>query len=208
MALDKNNASRFLVPLGALAALAVAIGVWLVPSSVLDPKPPDLGPIDQVIPDIPEIKGQKIPDEQAWMTVAQDLDALREPEEIKEPEPEQIEDSTGEGEDPDDEKPAPRPSVTVAWEYEGYVEQPDRAAALIRVMGTQRFVFEGDEVTDNALPPGVTATIAEITPDHIVVEINGGEQTIERATSDGSGATGGPTQRRPPQRPNPRQRRS
>ena len=180
MALDQTSASRYLVPLGALAALAVAIGVWLVPSSVLDPNPPDVGEVRTTIPEPPKIERQKLPERKEWFALGGGLESLREPDATRVAE-DPVPTPTG---DPGDEtRPAPKvtPRVTVAWEYEGFVEQPDRTAALIRVMGMQRFVFVGDLVTDSSLPPGITAFVSEVTPDHIVVTIDGGEQTIERS---------------------------
>jgi hypothetical protein len=207
MALDQTSASRYLVPLGTLVALAVAIGVWLVPSSVLDPSPPDVGEVRAAIPDAPVVEHQEVPDAKAWMDVAQELESLREPDEVKEPPKEEGGDRPPRKEDGTGGDKPPPPRYTVNWEYEGCVEQPDRIAALIRVAGIQRFVFEGEPVNDNSLPPGTTAVISEVTPDHIVVSIDGGEQTIER-TNDAPPVRAPTTPRRSPNRTAPGRRRS
>lgn len=205
MPLEASSASRFLVPLGAVAALAVAVGVWLVPSSAFDPKPPSDLVVRQEVPPPPKVDRQGVPERDAWLSVAQNLESLREPD-PEEEEPEPPPDGTG----PDAEDattPTVAPRITVSWEYEGYVDHEGRRAALIRVLGVQRFVFPGDPVSDTTLPPGITATIGQITPDHIVVEIDGGEQIIERST-DGPPVRAPATPQRTTPRGAPRPRRS
>lgn len=206
MAFDPTSASRILVPLGALAALAVAIGVWLVPSSVLDPNPPDVGKIDAAIPEPPVVEHQQIPDRKQWFEVAQEMESLREPDATKPEEetPKQPPGPNGDGNRPT----PPPPRVTVAWEYHGCVVLPGGVAALIGVGGNQRFVFEGDAVEDPTLPSGINAVVSEVMPDYLVVQIEGGEQRIER--SEMASPVRAPTtpRRRPPTRNTPRRRRS
>ena len=182
MALDRITPSRYLVPVGVVLALAVAVGVWLVPSSVLDPKAPSVGETRaQVPPTPPEIKSQSVPARRAWMGAGDLLESLRERDQgVAEQTPPPEDNGTG----PDPRPPIPTPTTRVNWEYEGLVAQPFGVAALVRINGLQRFIFEGDTLDfedDPSLPHGTTAVLTEVNRDRIVVRIDGGEQTIPRS---------------------------
>ncbi len=197
MPLDRT-ASRFLVPLGTLLALGVAVGVWMVPSSVLDPRPPEVPAPDMPVPNRPAPETQRVPERSTWMETADELDSLREPDpetdEPDEPEPEPIDDG-----EPDDET-AP-PPIRLSWTYDGMVEQPRGAAALITMGATQRFLFEGQTLgsdDDPSIPPNMDVVLHKIERDRVIVLIDGGRQVIER--SDVAPPTRAPDNRTPAQR--------
>lgn len=205
MPIDRT-ASRFLVPLGALIALGVAVGVWLVPSSVLDPKPPEVDEIRTQVPEPPLAPRQTTPEQSAWLQVAEKLDGLREPDPVEE-EPEPTtgpggDDPTGAGDD--DPPPPTTPRLRLNWEYEGMVTQPGKVAALIQINSAQRFVFEGDELErsdDPAIPAGTTVVLHKVERDRIILRIDGDEQEIERIDLN-------PPTRAPGERSPARRRRS
>lgn len=184
MALERT-ASRFLVPIGALLALGVAVGVWVVPSSVLDPKPPDVGEGGGEVPPAPEAPRQTAPGEKRWMEAAAELESLREPgpKEDKPDKPSKTDDQTKNGDGETTTPPPPTPPFQLDWHYEGMVEQPSGAAALIRIGAVQRFVFEGAELTredDPTIPVQATAILEKVERDQITVRIDDATQVIER----------------------------
>lgn len=176
--------SRLLVPAGVLVALGVAVGVWLAPSSWLDPAPPRANSrLRAPTPEEIRPDRQSVPDRKDWLATADLLDTLRDPD------PEPVED---EEVDPttDPEGGETEPGVTIieeptwvpqGWTYEGFIEQPTKVAALIRIRGIQRFFFEGREMEADEIPGPITVLLAEVHRDHIILDINGVDHRIDRA---------------------------
>lgn len=204
MALDRT-ASRFLVPIGALLALGVAVGVWLVPSSVLDPQPPNVADIRTPVPPAPRAPMQTLPERSIWMGAAQKLETRREPDPVED---ELDTPPVTPGDEPRGEvEGAPRPEsprFRLNWEYEGMVSDPKRNAALIRISNMQRFAFEGetfDRTDDPSIPAGSEVVLERVERDRIILRIDGVEQEIERVdlstpTRAPAPAPGSPTSRR------------
>ena len=173
-----HSLSKLAAPAGAIAALAVAVGVWLLPAGALDPKPP-MPPKPKPIP------GQTVkpfapaePPVIDWTALAQNLNLLRVPDPV-------VADTQSSGDlitpdQPDEPPPPPPPSALASWQYEGYVREADRYIALVRMSGAQRFVFPDQEITDPSIPGQGVATIKSIDPDRLIVVVDGREFEVKR----------------------------
>ncbi len=184
--------SRWVAPVGVLIAVAVAVGVWLAPTGWMDPERrgpgdgPDLG---QPAPPPVAVGGhtQQRPD---WEDLGEMVAQIRDPVVIAE-EPDQPAaqaDATQGGEEaPGDQgEPAPQPApVTLPWEYLGLVDHDERSAALVRVGGIQRFLFEGQEV-DEPATGGRPVRIVLVEPQTLHVRVGESEITLERVGRDES----------------------
>ncbi len=171
--------TKFAAPAGALLALGVAVGVWVIPGTALDPKPPG-APISKPMPGagLPRLAPPE-PPEVDWTVLAQNLSQIREPV----VEPETVADI------PDTPRPENDPGMhpitpqfTLSWQYEGYVQEADRIIALVRIGGDQRFVFPGTEVVDPSIPIHGKATIKLIEPDTLTVTVGDRDIEIARET--------------------------
>ncbi len=171
--------SKIAAPAGVCAALAVAVGVWLIPSGVLDPRPaapPASKPMPGVKP--PTIEPPAVV-EVDWTTLIQKLGTVREP--ITD-----VADTENPGGDHGIANPPPPvpTGLSLNWQYEGYVAEGDRLIALVRIQSIQRFVFLDQEIVDPSIPGYGRATVMKIEPERLVVNVGGAEVEVKR-TSQG-----------------------
>lgn len=146
--------SRLIGPGLAGAAALLAAGVWLIPQRAFVPSAPP----PEALAGAPQLKPAYVPPpkENRWPELASRLDALREP---------------WKGPDPATAEHAPTAPVeaSLAWEYVGHVEGAGVHVAIVVINNNQRFVSEGESVTDPAYP-GAPLIIKSITPEKIEVE--------------------------------------
>ena len=160
-----TKSPRPLLPVGGVViALAVAVGVWLLPSDMVDPAAGTvrLRPIDGGggSPETWE-PSEAYP----WSELTASREELREPD--REAPPEITTD------DPDDETKPPEPRSTVLrppWSYEGLITEPRGRVAVIRTQEGQRLIYEGDTIrhTDRRAG-GVLWTVQEASPERLVL---------------------------------------
>ena len=171
---SSHTLTRLAAPAGAIGALVVAVGVWLIPGSALDPAPPTpptAKPMPR--PKAPELV-LPTPPEIDWNALTGALDALR--TRAPEASPEQVIAT-----EPDREAAPLPPGIFAAWQYEGYIQEGDRMFALVRIATEQRFLFPDQEFTHPTIPGNAPVRIKSIAPEQIVVEHNSREYTIPRA---------------------------
>ncbi|MEO1129918.1 MAG: hypothetical protein AAFX05_09475 [Planctomycetota bacterium] len=168
-------ASGLLTPLGVVAALGVAIGVWLVPGTLLDARSRDGDgdPTDYPKPTLPDP-----PANPEWTSLEPLLTELR--TEIKKPTPvTPPEEQANSGEGGDGGTPAQQPRVLLRWSFDGFILQSGQPAALVTIAGSQRFIFVGETIFDRTVNKDVE--VVEITDAKLVVMYDGLEQEIERS---------------------------
>jgi hypothetical protein len=170
-----GTASGLLTPLGVVAALGVAIGVWLVPGTLLDPRSRDGdgGGADYPKPALPDP-----PDNPEWSALEPLLSTLRaeiaKPTPLPDPNEQGNEDSGG-----DNGTPQPRPRVLLRWSFDGLILQGGKPAALVTIGGMQQFIFVGETIFDRSVNQDVE--VLEITDAKLLVKFDGQEQEIERS---------------------------
>jgi hypothetical protein len=169
--------SKLAAPAGAFGALAVAVGVWVIPGSALDPTPPQ-PPAPKPLPgNAPAILTPPEPPQVDWAALARNLDRLRAPDPVV-----TESEATGQLLTPDQPLDEPPPPMTLAsWQYEGHVQEADRIIALVRIAAVQRFVFVDQEIKDPSIPGSGLAVIRSIDPERIMVEVNGREFEVKRS---------------------------
>jgi hypothetical protein len=171
--------SRLAAPAGAFGALAVAVGVWLIPGSALDPAPLP-PPARKPMPgQAPPVITAPAPPTVDWTALAQHLEALRTPDATI-----ATDEANGELLTPNQpsEPIAPPPPMELAsWQYEGHVRDGDRLIALVRIAAVQRFVFVDQEIKDPSIPGAGVATIKSIDEDRILVVVDGRELEVKRS---------------------------
>lgn len=174
-----TSLSRLAAPVGAFGALGVAVGVWLIPSSALDPAhlpPPARKPMPG---QAPPVITAPTPPKIDWTALAQNLEALRTPDPV-------IAEHEANGgvltpDQPPDPVAPPPPMELASWQYEGHVRDADRMIALVRIAAVQRFVFVDQEIKDPSIPGGGVATIRSIDEERIVVVVDGREFEVKRS---------------------------
>ena len=173
MARAPHNLSKLGAPAGACAALALAVGVWLIPGSLLDPHPPKVPVSKPMPPATPPAAPAPPVVQHDWTALAQKLDRIREPIVATDP----IADGTGGENAPP--VPTMAPPVALNWQYEGYVVEGEQVVALVRIASIQRFVFVDQEIKDPSIAGYGRAVIKSIEPDRIVVTV--GDHDVEVA---------------------------
>ncbi len=189
--------SKLLVPLGALAALALAAWAWFGPLPFLDKPSPWRPPPINVSGERPAAVGSQRDAE--FTSLADALGRIRTPERA-EVEPEQ------QTEPPIEEDPPPPPAVDpiADWRYSGYMGPLKKLVAFITLPDqSQRAVTEGDMVEGDA-------RVVDVSPIRVVLEIGGERRSLTlvgldpvvieaSATSDtdDTGAANGAAKRRP-----------
>ena len=146
--------SRLIGPGLAGAAALLAAAVWLIPQRAFVPSAPPPEAPSNAAP----LRPAYVPPakEPRWPELAAKLDALREP--WKGPDTAAA-----------DHTPTTPVDASLAWEYVGHVEGAGVHTAIVVINNIQRFVSEGESVTDPAYP-GTPLVIKSITPDKIEVE--------------------------------------
>lgn len=180
--------------------LALAVGVWLIPSSIF--RPADRAETAQPTPRTPT-GDERTPDQvddtrnetpsriEEWDALAARMDRFlprRPVEEIPPDEP------TGPGDTID--IPA---RWSPSWIYEGYVASRSRPAALVRIAGMQQFIFVGDEITDPGIGGSAKVRVESIEPERIRVSMRGEDGVVERAEPQQPATGVRPTPVRPTQ---------
>ncbi len=160
----KSSALRGLLPiLGVAVALCLAVGVWILPKSMVEPKAREVvlrGISDVQPPDHTKAEAKD------WTELLEDFEQLRDRdnEPIIDPVP-----VTDNGDDTSPTPPDPTPTRP-PWGYEGFIQEPNGFVAVVRTVQGQRFIYLGDEVTFRE-PRGETITfvVTEVTPEMLVI---------------------------------------
>lgn len=180
--------------------LALAIGVWLIPSSMF--RPADRAESSQPSPR-PQPGSAQTPDQSSetgiekpsrieeWDALAARMDRfLPRQRTVEAPvDPTPIGETTG----------TPPPRWSPSWVYEGYVGSETRPAALVRIANIQQFIFVGDEVTDPGIGGAAKVRVESIEPERIRVSMRGEDGVVERAEPQQPAAGTRPTPVRPTQ---------
>lgn len=148
--------------LAAVAALGAA-GVWLIPSGVFVPRTEHEA--DRAAPSDRPKAYEPERSNASWPLLASKLNDLREP----------WKGGPTDITKPTEVVPAPR----LAWEYIGFVEGGGIRSAVVVINSQQRFVMEGERVSDPSWP-NAEITVKSIDIERIKVSSNGSEETIPR----------------------------
>ncbi|GAB4553076.1 MAG: hypothetical protein Tsb0013_15510 [Phycisphaerales bacterium] len=166
----KKTIGGLLPALLVLLALAVAVGVWMLPDRMVNPSPKTVvarptagGASDTEVWVTPEPK--------RWSVLLASIDQLREPDR-QQPVP------TG-GDEPIDETEGtpvttPERYTRPPWSYEGYITEPRGMVAVIRTTNGQRLVYMGDEIVFSELRgKSVAWVVTEVSPEKLVISHDG-----------------------------------
>ena len=158
-----------LLPLaGLVLALAVAVGVWMLPDGMVDPAS------RAIVPRPPQSTAQVETwdpiQPNNWQVLTANFEALREPDRVVErPEPERT-----------DETPQVIPQsggrlTRPPWSYEGLIREPRGVVAVIRTERGQRLVYVGDSIgyTDPRTRNAVYWVVEEATADSLALTHEG-----------------------------------
>jgi hypothetical protein len=210
---QSDLSSRYVAPVAVLASVAVAVGVWLAPTGWLDPErrtndADEPRPPEAVAPTPTGGQTQRRPD---WIVLGEALSLVRDPVVVPNEPETPAEEDPGAAEAPETAETRPASAaVRVPWEYLGLVDQAERAAALVRVGGLQRFVFEGEMVEEPSLD-GREVEVVRVEPDTLHLRVGETEFTLDRVGRTEGEATPGATQQAdrptPPGQRDPRRRR-
>ncbi len=161
---EGSSLLRSLPLLGVVLAIAVGVGAWLIPIGLLEPRAasprtPRQSPQTETV-------SWDAPEPGDWMSLLAHIDPIRQPDpppRNRDPEPTTEQQSE-----------TPQPVVPRVdqpdWRYEGFIEEPSRRVALVRVGAAQRFVYEGERVQDvRPRSPEEGFLIERIAPDELVI---------------------------------------
>lgn len=180
----QGETGRLLTPISAALAVVLAAGVWFVPFPSPEPSQPAvrIGPGSGT----PEegsstVRAVGATPDHNWLALVEPLSNLREPIVKIDDDPPPI-----------DRDPTPPPP---SFRYLGLVtSEGGKAAALLDIGGTQRFVSVGDVIAD---PDRDDLVVKDITPAEIVFDRGGVITKIQREARSGADP-GAPANSSPP----------
>ena len=181
--------------------LALAVGVWLIPSSMFRPAEradtaqpsPRPQPGEGLTPDPTDGSRAETPSRlEEWDALAARMDRFlpRRPTTTVEPD---VPPDTGNGGGDMPIRWSP------SWIYEGYVGSETRPAALVRIANIQQFIFVGDEIADPGIGGSAKVRVESIEPERIRVSMRGEDGVVERAEPQQPAAGTRPSPVRPTQ---------
>lgn len=169
----ESSSSKPLGPLlplaGLVLALAVAVGVWMLPDGMVDPASKEI--VTRPPQSTAQVETWEPIQPNNWEVLTANFEALREPD--REPPPEEKKED-----EPEDIQPLPTSggrSIRPPWSYEGVIREPRGVVAVIRTERGQRLVYVGDVLTHTD-PRGRNAVdwvVTEATPERLVLEHEG-----------------------------------
>lgn len=176
--------SRRLMPAAAAAALGLVAVAMLAPLPSFDPASTSVRPLPKpqtqtIEPPAPFVPGD-------WSTLEKNLIALRPPPPlpiekiVEEPKP----DEGGEIEITPLQSQLP-----LGWTYAGRIEDETPFALVFMPNGKQRFLREGQTVTDPANPQGQAILIKQVLAETLIIERNGVEQRLPLSTTANASPT-------------------
>ncbi len=161
-----SSSSRSLgiaAPIGALAALALGIGVYFAPLPFLTPQKVQLPEV--ALPADTDAVKPFVADSPKWTELAEALQAAREPAPVDVVE--------GEEQKRPEEQTSPVPVVQLNWRYVGYIEEPRRLVGVFQIDATQHMVVEGEVLKDPNNPDRKGVTVTNIERDKLTIDYHG-----------------------------------
>ncbi|MEM1422510.1 MAG: hypothetical protein AAGH64_00755 [Planctomycetota bacterium] len=169
---QESSSSKPLGPLlplaGLVLALAVALGVWLLPDGMIDPEAKAI--VTRPTQNAQQAETWDPIEPDTWGVLTANFEALREPDRDPEPPPP----PPPGGDEPTQVQTTPPrggQSVRPPWSYEGVIREPRGTVAVIRTERGQRLVYVGDVIThtDPRGRSGVDWTVVEATSERLLL---------------------------------------